>query len=362
MMVSLTTQCGATIGCRTRRAFTLVELLVVIAIIGVLVALLVPAVSMARANVQEAAITTEVAQLSTALQSFKTQYGVDFPPDFVIYQQRVMQVGGQEVEQEVTQFLSRIFRYRNRQTDIPRNPVFNGGVYYEASVPTTISNPQVTFETLDPAETLYLWLRGFSNDPENPLFGTPAPPGQDTQKIWNSDERTPLFPFDVSRVEDRDRDGFSEYYPRYGGERPYVYLNSARYERSFVQRDDPNDTRRTILFSPQPLPTNLPTELPAVPPMVHPRPMANIALMGPAATLNLADAVANRQNFAAADTFQIMAAGLDNSFGENDQLGVLTEEQRDLELTVAFPAGPYLKQARDNITNFAEGTLEDAQP
>jgi len=63
-----------------RPAFTLVEMLVVIAIIGVLAAILLPAIKMAQTRARRANAESDIGKLSLALGEYATDFGA-FPPD-----------------------------------------------------------------------------------------------------------------------------------------------------------------------------------------------------------------------------------------------------------------------------------------
>ena len=206
-----------------RSGFTLVELLVVITIIGVLAALITPAVFQARRTGQISAIKAEIDLLHMAMMHYKNEYG-SFPPC----------TSGIASSQPGPRHIRRLF---------PRT---------SATYAPAAGTPSTT-----PANALVGWLAGYSKDPTNPLSGT----------------RVKLFEFDQNRVTTSN-----QFHPREKPGSPYIYIDSANYRYD----DDSNPATPEIL---QPFTVN--------------------------GNTYTADPNANP------DTFQILCAGLDESWGTN---------------------------------------------
>jgi prepilin-type N-terminal cleavage/methylation domain-containing protein len=112
----------------SRKGFTLVELLVVIIIIGMLASLITAAVISALGRATVASIVTDVKQLETACETYKSQYG-EYPPDFaginITYTpdttiQNTVRTGAQNA---VLRHLTKVFpRYKPGYSVSPTSP------------------------------------------------------------------------------------------------------------------------------------------------------------------------------------------------------------------------------------------------
>ena len=112
-----------------RKAFTLVELLVVIAIIGILIALLLPAVQAAREAARRVQCANNLSQIALAVQNYNMAHLV-YPPGTIEEQGPIVN----EAKGYHHNWISQMLPYLE-QTSLYRHINFDAGVYDESNQP-----------------------------------------------------------------------------------------------------------------------------------------------------------------------------------------------------------------------------------
>lgn len=153
-----------------------------------------------------------------------------------------------------------------------------------------------------PAQSLCLWLRGFSDDPEHPI----------SKLLDVQNANHPFFPFDPVRLRyPAGESGCPVYLPKGRGDAPYVFFSSVNYATQAPFTADVKQGGRGIAR-----------------PYRADRP-AKYEFMNP-------------------NSFQIVSAGADGDYGGGNG---------------SYPSGDgYEAGDNDNLANFAPDTLRDAMP
>jgi prepilin-type N-terminal cleavage/methylation domain-containing protein len=316
------------------RGFTLVEVLVVVAILGMLMALLTPAVIRARSSAFNAKVKVEADMLHMALMNYKNEYGSFPPADFRRLWRTDVTPNRVDVTHPVYKHLVRIFPRISEYTQATTV----SGVTYES--------PYRFLADLSPAQALVFWLQGFYPDQERPLTG-----GGVRKKLYDFEEsrlygvvNSPTSQGFASRnsVTGPGRE-FPVYFTGHSNAGlPYVYFDSRCYD---------NDPTALI---PQPDTTWQFTSMSGVTSMARPY----FTATPPSSPLW-------SQRHVCPETFQIIAAGADGDFGTSNPVAFPTPPTD----TTLWPSGYTLygvtdtvnaKGHQDNITNFASGGLLDA--
>ncbi len=242
----------------SRAAFTLIELLVVVLIVGILIALLVPAVIASIRKAREAQVTTEMANLSTALASFKNLYG-DFPPSRVVLcesgfgsltQAQMLTLAGpvspsgNETDITVQQLMARSLIYLNRFW--PRVDFVNTAHDFNGNGVIDVNSGAAHqgYFVLSGSECLTFFLGGLPIQNANGTYAmsgfskSPVNPFQISAVQTN--RTVPMYDFVSGRLFDQDGDGIPSYIDPLnntpGSRRTYAYFFSYG-----ANAYDPND-------------------------------------------------------------------------------------------------------------------------
>ena len=375
----------------TPTGFTLVEILVVIAIIGILAALLIPAVTNSIKRARVTSIKLEVNSLASAIDQYNLKYG-DYPPDF-------------SSEPVIDRHYRKLFpRISANELGLLKAMTGTGTGFNAAAI--------------DRAEALVFALSGYSDNIQRPFTGPGGPfawvaantyddpDGNGTVDASddvsrrnpsnfqvNGDRINKLFDFDAGRLtigdvnpgalsttnkylsSDGDTDLFPTYLSRENGA-PYVYFDS----RTYAFEDTTTSALGMNGFAG-------PGSNSFVRPYLSSTAKKNTSTSN---FVSMTEAM-NSWEFINPDTYQIISAGLDDSFGGVNQAqhpgesvnrpvyyqypsGVAIVPRTDVAVasSLVLPGGSKYQEgslissaenfAPDNITNFSNATVVDDLP
>ena len=312
-----------------RAGFTLVELVIVVAIIGILAAIITPAVMRSFGAARDAKVKVEITQLASAVSAFKATFGVE-PPSRITLCQRATDWAGTGAEIKRSRaWIKRLWpRY-----DFSTNQDLDG-------TPSTL-DPIV----LNGAECLAFFLggpciltggrpspQGFSKNPQYP-FALPGTTGESREG--------PFFEFDSSRLTNVGGSDFPEYRDSLPDQTmPYVYFSS--YDGQGYDAADAM-TINSVTLNPYysvTEDTNLNGTLDA----------GEDRITSPASTISVIEYFNPR-------SFQIISPGVDNMHGTG---GFFDPARPQVSLKYGRPATSAANSPQaeyDNITNFNAGRL-----
>lgn len=347
-----------------RGGFTLVELLVVIMIIALLAGLVTPAVMRAMSSARTAAVKAEIDLLHMALVNYKNEYGT-FPPADM----RGLWNGNAVNQSHAA--------YKHLQRIFPR-----------ISEPTNTgkASPYYWMAQMSPAQALVFWLQGFYDNPQYPLTNGILLTDMNPRSGESNGSRKRLFDFDDTRLfaasayflitsttaslpyasqsfTSRNTNGitpFTRDYPVYFPKQentglPYVYFPASTYNAvpaGSVPATLPPQTTSVLFYQAR----STTGGDSCVSPYFSSLPPAQPSWA---------------QLHVNADTFQLIAAGGDGTYGSMIAAfpaAFPAPDSNPTNSTIPISYGPFSSVIdeinaaghADNITNFANGPLKEA--
>jgi type II secretory pathway pseudopilin PulG len=254
-----------------------VELLVVIVILAMLASLVTVAGSRAMTAARNAAIKAEIDMLHMALMNYKNEYG-SFPPAIAT----IVANGTDPASKHLQRLFPRLVSGSAAAVQASYLPYLNNNSTFPAAA------------GISPDTALVAWLYGFNDDPTAPVLSTNGfitKTGGTIAVSGTASVRQKLFNFDTSRI------SAFQYLPSGKKSSPFIYIPSFQY--------------KLLPYITTTLPTYGAHRLPTAPPATNT--VADFAY----ATLFAASTAVD---FANPDTFQILCAGRDEVFGNDDDL------------------------------------------
>ena len=203
---------------RGRSGFTLVELLVVVAIIGVLAALVTPAIFQARVSAQNAAIRAEIDLLHMGIMNYKNRFGSYPPCQSNCQRNPAVSPGKLNGDNMARMHLSRLFPRCDSSQD-PSGSTAQDQFYVikntnkeDDDEDGQIDNIEENYwNAISPLDSLTFWLAGYTSNPANPLLA-----GGVKESLYDQDDSR----YDAVT---------GAYYPAGKPNAPFIYIDASNY-------------------------------------------------------------------------------------------------------------------------------------
>ena len=325
-----------------RAGFTLVELVIVVAIIGILAAIITPAVMRSFGAARDAKVKVEITQLASAVTAFKATFGVEPPSRIVLFEGAAdgADSGGNDWDDYTTYSVG-------GEAKRSRAWIKRLWTRFDFSAARDLNGDGDSTDVyqLNGAECLAFFLggpciqvggrlapQGFSKNPQNP-FAPPLTTGESREG--------PFFEFDSARLTNVTGGYFPEYLDSLPDQTvPYVYFSS--YDGQGYDAADGISINSVTLnpYYSVTEDTNLNGTLDT----------GEDRITSPASTISVIEYFNPR-------SFQIISAGVDNMHGTG---GFFDPARPQVSLKYGRPATSAANSPQaeyDNITNFNAGRL-----